>query len=123
SRPRVSNDNPFSEALFKTVKYAPTFPERFATLADARAWMEDFTDWYNHEHHHAGIGLHTPADVHHHRTAHVQQARRRAIEQARQAHPERFAAEPALPKVLDLPTSAWINRPDDPAQAEHSSAA
>ncbi len=118
----MSNDNPFSEALFKTVKYAPTFPERFATLGGARAWMEEFADWYNHEHHHAGIGLHTPADVHHHRSEHVQQARRHAVERARQAHPERFASEPAMPKILDLPTSAWINRPGDFAPVEQSSA-
>lgn len=123
SRPRVSNDNPFSEALFKTVKYAPTFPDRFATLADARAWMNGFVDWYNHEHHHAGIGLHTPADVHHHRTAHVQQARRRALERARQAHPERFMSGAKLPKILDLPGSAWINRPEAAEPAEQTSAA
>ncbi|RZU74970.1 transposase InsO family protein [Micromonospora kangleipakensis] len=64
SRPRVSNDNPFSEAAFKTVKYHPTFLERFGSLADARAFCDTFFQWYNHEHHHAGIGLHTPADVH-----------------------------------------------------------
>lgn len=122
SRPRVSNDNPFSEALFKTVKYAPTFPDRFATLGDARAWMEDFVDWYNHEHHHAGIGLHVPADVHHQRTAPVQQARRLALERARQTHPERFASGAGLPKILDLPASAWINRPDDDQTGQNSAA-
>ena len=64
SRPNVSNDNPYSEALFKTMKYLPTFPERFGSLADARAFMDSFVTAYNHEHHHPGIGLHTPADVH-----------------------------------------------------------
>ena len=123
SRPRVSNDNPFSESLFKTAKYSPTFPDRFATLADARAWMDDFTDWYNHEHHHAGIGLHTPADVHHHRTGEVQQTRRAALTRARQVHPERFTSGTDLPKILDLPTTTWINRPEDPDQAEQTSAA
>ena len=113
SRPRVSNDNPFSESLFKTAKYSPTFPDRFATLADARAWMDEFTDWYNHAHHHSGIGLHTPADVHHRRVADVVQVRSAALQQAREAHPERFASGTGAPKILDLPTSAWINRPDD----------
>lgn len=123
SRPRVSNDNPFSESLFKTLKYAPTFPERFATLAEARAWISEFVDWYNHHHHHAGIGLHTPADVHHHRTATVQQTRRDALNRARQVHPERFATGTAEPKILHLPTSAWINRPEAPDQPEQNSAA
>jgi hypothetical protein len=84
--------------------------------------MEDFVDWCNHEHHHAGIGLHVPADVHHHRTAQVQRARHRALDRARQAHPERFASAAGLPKILDLPASAWINRPDDD-QAEQDSVA
>ena len=64
SRPRVSNDNPYSEAWFKTLKYAPTFPDRFGSLADAQQFMNDFVDGYNHHHRHTGIGLHTPADVH-----------------------------------------------------------
>jgi len=64
SRPKVSNDNPYSEAWFKTLKYAPVFPERFGALADARTFLDRFVGWYNHEHHHTGIGLHTPADVH-----------------------------------------------------------
>jgi len=64
SRPHVSIDNPYSQALFKTMKYLPTFPERFGSLPDARAFMDRFTTAYNHEHHHTGIGLHTPADVH-----------------------------------------------------------
>lgn len=123
SRPRVSNDNPFSESWFKTAKYSPTFPARFATLADARAWMGDFTDWYNHDHHHAGIGLHTPADVHHHRVSDVARTRREAFAQARQVHPERFASASDLPKILDLPTSTWINRPENLDQAEQTSAA
>ncbi len=64
SRPRVSNDNPYSESLFKTLKYGPQFPERFGSLSEARHFMNTFTNWYNHEHRHTGIGLHTPADVH-----------------------------------------------------------
>jgi putative transposase len=111
SRPRVSNDNPFSEAWFKTLKYAPAFPDKFSSLADARAHMERFVGWYNAEHHHAGIGLHTPADVHTGRTATVAAIRAAAMDAARQAHPERFRAAPDLPKILDLPESAWINEP------------
>ncbi|NHW87223.1 transposase family protein, partial [Escherichia coli] len=65
SRPKTSNDNPFSEAWFKTLKYAPVFPDRFASLTDARAFMAEFVNWYNHAHRHSGIGLHTPADIHH----------------------------------------------------------
>ena len=64
SRPRVSNDNPYSESLFKTMKYGPTFPDRFASLGDARAFISEFVDWYNHAHQHSGIGFHTPANVH-----------------------------------------------------------
>lgn len=64
SRPRVSNDNPYSESLFKTLKYGPTFPERFASIHDARSFISGFVDWYNHHHQHSGIGYHTPADVH-----------------------------------------------------------
>ena len=71
SRPRVSNDNPFSEAWFKTLKYAPVFPDRFGSLQDARLFMDQFTQYYNHEHRHTGIGLHTPADVHYGLTAAV----------------------------------------------------
>ena len=65
SRPHVSNDNPYSEAAFKTLKYAPVFPDRFGSLADARAFCERFFDYYNHQHHHSGLGWHTPASVHH----------------------------------------------------------
>lgn len=124
SRPRVSNDNPFSEAWFKTLKYAPGFPERFATLADARAHMAQFVHWYNHRHHHAGIGMHTPADVHHHRVHTVTALRREALHAARQAHPARFATS-ALPKILDLPNTAWINPPitEEPAPPHQAQAA
>ncbi len=65
SRPNVSNDNPYSEAWFKTCKYAPAFPDRFGSLTHARTFLASFVNWYNHEHHHTGLGLHTPADVHH----------------------------------------------------------
>ena len=115
SRPRVSNDNPYSEAWFKTLKYAPTFPERFACLDQARVFLAEFVDWYNHAHHHAGIGLHTPADVHYGLTGQVTATRDATLATARTAHPERFSRTTG-PKILDLPPAAWINKPDDQLQ-------
>jgi transposase InsO family protein len=112
SRPKVSNDNPYSEAWFKTLKYAPVFPDRFASLADARTFMTDFVAWYNHAHRHSGIGLHTPADVHHGRHHTVRAGREDTMAAARAAHPERFGAPRTLPKILDLPDQVWINKPD-----------
>jgi putative transposase len=75
SRPKVSNDNPFSESQFRTLKYAPVFPDRFASLADARTFMTDFVTWYNETHRHSGIGLHTPSEVHHGRHGTVRAGR------------------------------------------------
>ena len=95
SRPRVSNDNPYSEAWFKTLKYAPVFPDRFASLADARTFMTEFVAWYNEAHRHSGIGLHTPAEVHHGRHGMVRAGRERTLATARAAHPERFSTDPA----------------------------
>lgn len=118
SRPSVSNDNPYSEAWFKTLKYAPVFPERFGSLADARAFMAGFVEAYNHEHHHTGIGLHTPADVHYGHAATVSEQRSAALATARTTHPERFSTTED-PKILALPADAWINRP---AAAEPSAA-
>ena len=116
SHPKVSNDNPYSEALFKTAKYAPDFPDRFPTLAEARAHMLGFAIWYNHDHHHTGIGMHTPADVHHQRTEPVDAARRATLAAARSAHPERFTTGDALPKILRLPPTVWINAPPEEQQ-------
>ncbi|WP_413644503.1 IS3 family transposase [Micromonospora sp. RTP1Z1] len=112
SRPKVSNDNPYSEAWFKTLKYAPVFPDRFASLADARAFMTDFVTWYNHAHRHSGIGLHTPAEVHHGRHHTVRANREQTLAAARAAHPQRFSTTRLLPKILDLPDQVWINKPD-----------
>lgn len=115
SRPHVSNDNPYSEAWFKTLKCAPVFPDRFGTLGDARVFLTEFVDWYNHAHHHAGIGLHTPADVHYglaHKTA---ATRTSTLAEARANHPERFTTT-TDPKILDLPQAVWINKPDEPSQ-------
>ena len=110
SRPRVSNDNPYSESLFKTLKYGPEFPERFGSLGEARQFMDTFTHWYNHEHRHTGIGLHTPADVHFGLATDKAVDRRTVLAQARARHPHRFGTTTA-PKILELPDAAWINRP------------
>lgn len=112
SRPRVSNDNPYSEAWFKTLKYAPTFPDRFTGLAHARAFMTDFVAWYNEAHRHAGIGLHTPAEVHYGRHHAVRVVRKQTLTAARAVHPERFGTARPLPKILDLPDQVWINNPN-----------
>jgi transposase InsO family protein len=117
SRPKVSNDNPYSEAWFKTLKYAPVFPDRFASLAQARAFMTDFVTWYNNCHRHSGIGLHTPAEVHHGRHHAVRAGREATLTAARAAHPERFGGNRLPPKILDLPEHAWINKPTPESQA------
>jgi putative transposase len=109
SRPRVSNDNAFSKAQFKTMKYCPAFPRTFGSLADARAFGEAFFDYYNHEHRHCGIGLHTPASVHHGTAHEVRVMRQATLDAAYSAHPHRFShRRPEPPK---LPVEAWINQP------------
>lgn len=110
SRPHVSNDNPFSEAQFKTLKYSPRFPTRFASIGHARTFVDDFFDHYNHHHRHSGIGLHTPADVHHGR-AHLVRARRQAVlDAAYTARPDRFTRPPCAPRI---PEATWINPPPE----------
>jgi putative transposase len=109
SRPHVSNDNPFSEAQFKTLKYRPCFPGRFSSLEHARAHCQEFFHWYNDEHRHGGLGLHTAADVHHGQAAAVRAARADVLTAAYLAHPERFVRKPPAPP--DLPAVAWINPP------------
>ncbi|GAA4491456.1 hypothetical protein GCM10023094_55880 [Rhodococcus olei] len=112
SRPKVSNDNPYSESLFKTLKYGPAFPQRFGSIHHARQFMDSFVTWYNHEHRHSGIGLHTPADVHFGLAAQKAAERSSVLADARRSHPERFtAASATTPKILDLPTATWINKP------------
>jgi putative transposase len=119
SRPRTSNDNPYSEAWFKTLKYAPVFPDRFDSLAHARRFMTDFVTWYNQAHRHAGIGMHTPSHVHHKRHHAVRAAREQTLARARAAHPERFGtSQTHLPKILHLPEQVWINRPEQQPEAE-----
>src|SRR5450759_3302462 len=111
SRPHVSNDNPFSEAQFKTLKYRPDYPERFGSLPDAPSWGRCFFAWYNDRHHHTGLGLLTPADVHHGRAETVRQKRQAALLRAYQAHPERFVKGAPVP--AKLPEAVWINPPKD----------
>jgi putative transposase len=110
SRPHVSDDNPFSEAQFKTLKYRPGYPGRFGSIEDARAWSRDTFRWYNHEHRHGGIGLVTPHALHrghHHEILVVRQA---VADAARDRHPDRFVrGRPRLPTV---PVAAWINPPE-----------
>ena len=109
SRPRVSNDNPFSESQFKTLKYHPEFPDRFGSFEEARAFIRAFVDWYNHEHHHEGINLLTPAVVHSGRAEEVLAARSVTMERAHIRNPERFVR--GRPVVKPLPREVWINRP------------
>jgi putative transposase len=122
SRPRVSNDNPYSESLFKSLKYGPEFPERFGSLCEARQFMDTFTNWYNHEHRHTGIGLHTPADVHFGLATDKAADRRTVLTQARARHPHRFGTTHA-PKILDLPDTVWINRPAEDTTQETATTA
>ncbi|MDJ0378631.1 DDE-type integrase/transposase/recombinase, partial [Cryobacterium sp. PH31-L1] len=112
SRPRVSNDNPYSEAWFKTLKFAPTFPERFGSLADAKTFMALFVDGYNHEHRHSGIGLNTPADVHYGLAEAKAIERAATLDAARARFPERFSTS-HTPQILSIPATAWINKPTD----------
>jgi putative transposase len=111
SRPRTSNDNPYSEAQFKTLKYRPAFPDRFASIQDARAFCVDFFSWYNHDHRHSGIGLHTPFDVHHGHAEQIRDARAEILTAAYQRNPERFVRKHPEPPAL--PTTAWINKPPE----------
>jgi len=108
SRPHVSNDNAFSEAQFKTVKYRPDSPECFGPIQDARAYFAQLFRWYNHEHRHAGIGLLTPADVHYGRAQEVIARRQSVLMAAYAAHPERFRRPPTAPSI---PSEVWINHP------------
>jgi putative transposase len=109
ARPHVSNDNPFSEAQFKTLKYRPAFPDRFGSIQDARAYCHDFFAWYNTEHRHSGLGLLTPRDVHHGLAAQRIAARATVLTAAYSAHPERFPG--GLPQPRACPREVWINRP------------
>ena len=109
SRPHVSNDNPYSEAQFKTIKYCPEFPERFGSYEDTLGFCHRFFGYYNHEHRHSGIGLMTPYAVHHGLAPQITATRQSTLRAAYARHPERFVRNPPRPPVL--PEAAWINPP------------
>jgi len=109
SRPHVSNDNPFSESAFKTLKYRPDFPERFSTIEEARMFCQDFYRWYNHEHRHTGIAMLTPASVHYQQHEPIIKIRAAVLVKAFEEHPERFVK--GVPIVKSVPEHVWINPP------------
>ncbi|MCP5117151.1 MAG: transposase family protein, partial [bacterium] len=109
SRPYVSNDNPFSESQFKTLKYRPEFPDRFGSMEDARAHCQGFFHWYNCQHHHSGIAMLTPHMVHYGLAADALDSRQRVLTEAFHRHPERFVGKP--PRPASLPDAVWINPP------------
>jgi Transposase and inactivated derivatives len=117
SRPHCSNDNPYSESNFKTLKYRPDFPDRFGSFEDAHAFCGRFFAWYNEAHRHSGIAFHTPADMHYGRAEVIHEQRNRVLAAAYLLHPERFVRK--LPEPPALPTAAWINQPaGDPPSSQ-----
>jgi len=110
SRPYVSNDNPYSEAQFKTLKYHRSFPGEFGSLEDARSFLRTFFDWYNNHHRHSGIAMMTAADVHTGNSEIIRQQRQQVLRQAYQQHPERFVK--GQPQTQSLPKAVWINKPE-----------
>jgi putative transposase len=117
SRPYVSNDNPFSEAQFKTLKYRPDFPERFGCSGVARNWARPFFHWYNHEHRHSNLGLMTPASVHYGQAQAIRDQRQQVLLAVYADHPERFVRGVPTPPVL--PDEVWINRPQTKGEGGH----
>ena len=111
NRPHVSNDNPYSESQFKTLKYCPGFPERFGSIQDARKFCRSFFTWYNTVHKHSGIGLMTPEQVHYGQAQKILDRRAKVLKSAFKNHPKRFKGK--TPKPFSLPEAAWINKPDD----------
>ena len=109
SRPHVSNDNPYSEAHFKTLKYRPGFPKNFGCIEDARRFCRAFFEWYNFEHYHSGIAFMTPDLVHSGKAEACNEARQRVLDNAFKEHPDRFSRRP---KVAKIPKEAWINKPE-----------
>ena len=118
SRPHTSNDNPYSEAQFKTLKYRPGFPERFGSMEDGRSFCRDFFPWYNTAHRHTGIGLLTPEAVHYGLAQDIQMARSEVLRAAYEAHPERFVKQ--LPVPPSVPEAVWINKPKPALLSEES---
>jgi putative transposase len=121
SRPRTPDDNPYSEAQFKTMKYRPDYPDRFESQGHARGWARDFIHWYNHEHYHNGLALMTPAMVHHGLAEAVYTHRQRVLQAAYEAHPERFVR--GMPTPPALPKEVWINQPQSGTVELHNPAA
>lgn len=113
SRPHVSNDNPYSESQFKTMKYRPEFPERFGSYPDARGFCGEFFRWYNHEHHHSGLGFLTPFEVHFGQAKERRDKRALVLRSAFEKNPERFVR--GLPQPAALPEQVWINKPKEAA--------
>jgi len=113
SRPYTSDDNPYSEAQFKTLKYRPDFPQRFGCLQDARAHCQRFFHWYNHQHLHSGVAMLTPASVHHGQADELLEQRHHVMVDAARRHPLRFKHQ--SPKRAELPEAVWINKPDNDA--------
>jgi putative transposase len=109
SRPHVSNDNPYSESQFKTLKYCPKFPSSFGCIEDARGFCKDFFTYYNKEHRHSGIGLVTPEQLHYGIANDIYKQRRKTLENAYLENPSRFKGKVPLPPAL--PEAAWINKP------------
>jgi putative transposase len=118
SRPRCSNDNPFSEAQYKTLKYRPDFPDRFGSIQHGRAHCHTFFTWYNHDHRHSGIGYHTPADVHYGHAPAIRAARADTLTAAYTRTPERFVRKHPEPPAL--PTTTWINQPLPDPTTDHT---
>jgi putative transposase len=112
NRPHVSNDNPFSEAHFKTLKYSPGFPKRFGSLEEAQTFVRTFFDWYHCQHKHTGLSRLTPEDVHYKRDRKVLAARDNVLARAHRLHPERFVN--GIPKTKPLDQAVWINKPETP---------
>lgn len=115
SRPHVSDDNPFSESQFRTLKYRPEFPDRFGCIQDSRAFCQSFFRWYNDEHHHSGVGLLTPATVHYGQAENALRQRQDVLDVAYQRHPERFVR--SAPKPPAPPNEVWINKPASTPEA------
>ena len=117
SRPHVSDDNPYSESQFRTMKYRPEFPDRFGCIQDSRAFSQGFFRWYNEEHRHSGLALLTPAMVHYEQTPLILEQRQSVLDVAYRAHPERFVRQ--APKPPSVPTEVWINRPANSDDKTH----
>ena len=117
SRPYTSNDNPYSESQFRTMKYRPEFPDRFGCLEDSHAFCQRFFPWYNDDHRHSGIGMLTPAMVHFGQAPAIWDKRQTVLDAAYFAHPDRFVRRPPIP--LPLPKEVWINKPQNTDENTH----